>query len=76
MFGGDDMLTGCDDEVQLAQSDVAYVGFRLAALDTLCQMDICQDFVEGWAVGPQGRIARLAKLSICCCSSRTCHFDW
>ncbi len=38
------MLTGCDDEVQLAQSDLTYVGFRLAALDTLCQMDICQDF--------------------------------
>ncbi len=38
------MLTGCDDEVQLAQSDLTYVGFRLAALDTLCQMDICQGF--------------------------------
>ena len=35
------MLTGCDDEVQLAQSDLTYVGFRLAALDALCQMDIC-----------------------------------
>jgi len=41
------MLTGCDDEVQLAQSDVAYVGFRLAALDTLCQMDICQGLDDG-----------------------------
>lgn len=36
------MLTGCDDEVHLSQSDLTYVGFRLAALDTLCQMDICQ----------------------------------
>lgn len=26
------MLTGCDDEVQLAQSDLSYVGFRLVCL--------------------------------------------
>jgi hypothetical protein len=35
------MLTCCGDEVRLPQNDLAYVGFRLAALDTLCQMDIC-----------------------------------
>ncbi len=40
------MLTGCDEEVPLAQRDLTYVGFRLAALDTLCQMDICQDFSD------------------------------
>jgi hypothetical protein len=32
------MLTCYGDEVGLPQSDLAYVGFRLAALDTLCQM--------------------------------------
>ena len=36
------MLTCYGDEVRLPQSDLAYVGFRLAVLDTLCQMDICQ----------------------------------
>lgn len=36
------MLTCYDHEVQLPQSDLAYIGFRLAALDTLCQMDIIQ----------------------------------
>jgi hypothetical protein len=36
------MLTCHGDEVRLPQSDLAYVGFRLAVLDTLCQMDICQ----------------------------------
>jgi hypothetical protein len=35
------MLTCYGDEVRLPQSDLAYVGFRLAALDTLCMMDIC-----------------------------------
>jgi hypothetical protein len=54
VFGGYGMLTGCDDDVQLPQSDLSYVGFRLAALDTLCQMDICQglddedDFLFGY----------------------------
>src|SRR5260370_28383478 len=38
------MLTCYGDEVQLPQNDLAYVGFRLAALDTLCQMDACQGF--------------------------------
>jgi hypothetical protein len=42
MMGGHDMLTCYGDEVRLPQNDLAYVGFRLAALDTLCQMDICQ----------------------------------
>jgi hypothetical protein len=37
------MLTCYGHEVRLPQSDLAYVGFRLAVLDTLCQMDICQD---------------------------------
>jgi hypothetical protein len=36
------MLTCYGDAVRLPQSDLAYVGFRLAALETLCQMDICQ----------------------------------
>lgn len=36
------MLTCYGDEVRLPQNDLAYVGFRLAALDTLCQMDLCQ----------------------------------
>jgi hypothetical protein len=36
------MLTCYNDEVRLPQSDLVYVGFRLAVLDTLCQMDICQ----------------------------------
>jgi hypothetical protein len=36
------MLIGCDEEVQLPQTDLTYVGLRLAALDTFCQMDICQ----------------------------------
>ncbi len=35
------MLTCYGDEVRLPQNDLAYVGFRLAVLDTLCQMDIC-----------------------------------
>ena len=82
------MLTGYDDEVQLAQSDLTYVGFRLAALDTLCQMDICQglddevDVSFGYLVevpflAPVARTNCAAReVSICCCSSRTCHFDW
>src|SRR5947208_771807 len=39
---GPRMLTCYGDEVRLPQNDLAYVGFRLAALDTLCQMDVCQ----------------------------------
>jgi hypothetical protein len=35
------MLTCYGDEVRLPQNDLAYIGFRLAVLDTLCQMDIC-----------------------------------
>src|SRR5262245_50069247 len=38
---GSGMLTCYGDEVRLPQNDLAYVGFRLAVLDTLCQMDIC-----------------------------------
>lgn len=37
------MLTCYGNEVRLPQNDLAYVGFRLAALDTLCQMDACHD---------------------------------
>ena len=33
------MLTCYGDEMRLPQNDLAYVGFRLAALETLCQMD-------------------------------------
>src|SRR5262249_15184608 len=40
--GGHRMLTCYGDEVRLPQSDLSYIGFRLAALDTLCQIDICQ----------------------------------
>jgi hypothetical protein len=40
------MLICYGDRVQLPQSDLAYVGFRLAALDTLCQMDVSQDLDE------------------------------
>jgi hypothetical protein len=36
------VLTCYRGRVCLPQNDLAYVGFRLAALDTLCQMDICQ----------------------------------
>jgi hypothetical protein len=36
------MLTCYGHDVRLPQSDLAYVGFRLAALDTLCQLDACQ----------------------------------
>ena len=36
------MLTCYGHEVRLPQNDLAYVGFRLAALDTLCQMDAFQ----------------------------------
>lgn len=36
------MLTCYGGQVRLPQNDLAYVGFRLAALDTLCQIDICQ----------------------------------
>src|SRR5262245_35186248 len=36
------MLTCYGHKVRLPQSDLAYVGFRLAALDTLCQMDACR----------------------------------
>jgi hypothetical protein len=37
------MLTCYGHKVRLPQSDLAYAGFRLAALDTLCQMDACHD---------------------------------
>src|SRR5262245_56793197 len=36
------MLTCYGHEVRLTQNDLAYVGFRLAALDTLCQLEISQ----------------------------------
>src|SRR5262245_8582083 len=37
------MLTCYGHEVRLPQTDLAYVGFRLAVLDTLCQMDVCHE---------------------------------
>jgi hypothetical protein len=37
------MLTCYGDEVRLPQSDLVYVGFRLAVLETLCEMDVCGD---------------------------------
>src|SRR4051794_30877364 len=41
------MLTCYGHEVRLPQNDLAYVGFRLAALDTLCQMDACHGHGTG-----------------------------
>src|SRR5262245_36996298 len=37
------MLTCYGDEVRLPQTDLAFVGFRLGVLDTLCQMDACRE---------------------------------
>lgn len=45
------ILTCYGHKVRLPQSDLAYVGFRLAALDTLCQMDACRgsdDDISGY----------------------------
>jgi hypothetical protein len=59
------MLIGCDEEVQLPQSDLTYVGFRLAALDTLCQMDICQglDDEDGVLFGYLAEVPFLAQVA-------------
>jgi hypothetical protein len=40
------MLTCYNDNGRFPQSDLAYVGFRLAILDTLTQMDLSQDLDE------------------------------
>jgi hypothetical protein len=37
------MLTCYSHKVRLPQNDLVYVGFRLAALDTLCQLDAYHD---------------------------------
>src|SRR5947199_346120 len=42
-FEGSLMLTCYGHEVRLPQNNLAYLGFRLAALDTLCQLDACHD---------------------------------
>src|SRR5262249_21592614 len=37
------MLTCYSHKVRLPQNDPAYVGFRVAGLDTLCQLEISQE---------------------------------
>src|SRR5262249_146941 len=44
---GPGMLTCYGDEVRLPQNDLAYVGFRLAVLDTLYQMETANEVDEG-----------------------------
>jgi hypothetical protein len=60
---GHGMLTCYDAEARLPQSDLAYVGFRLAALDTLCQMDISQG-LDDEDDGPFGYLLELHEASL------------
>jgi hypothetical protein len=41
------MLTCYGDEVRLPQNDLAYIGFRLAILDTLYQLETANEVDEG-----------------------------
>jgi hypothetical protein len=52
------MLTWYGHKRRLPQSDMAYVGLRLAALDTLCQTDACHGSGDDYISG------RLAQLPI------------
>jgi hypothetical protein len=45
------MLTCYNDEIRLSQNDLAYVGFRLSVLETLCQMETCQELDDGDVYG-------------------------
>jgi len=56
------MLTCYGDQVRLPQNDAAYVGFRLAALDTLCQMEMCQEFNDE-DDGPFGYLSEVPILA-------------
>jgi len=61
------MLTGCDDEVQLPQNDLIYVGFRLAALGRRTRrtqhrpiLTFCEETVKKCPQTP-GRLAATVK---------------
>jgi hypothetical protein len=58
---GHGMLTCYGDEVRLPQSILAYVGFRLAALDTLCQMDACHGTGDDEIAGFLAEVPLLAQ---------------
>jgi len=55
------MLTCYGDKVRLPQNDLAYVGFRLAALETLCQLEISQE-PEGDNDDPFGYLVEVPLL--------------
>lgn len=57
------MLTCYGHEIRLPQSDLAYVGFRLAALDTLCQMDACYGSGDDEISGYLGEVPMLEQVA-------------
>jgi hypothetical protein len=59
------MLTCYGDQVRLPQGDLAYVGFRLAALDTLCQMEMSHglDDEDGVPFGYLAEVPFLAQVA-------------
>jgi hypothetical protein len=56
------MLTCYGNKSRLPQSDLAYVGFGLAALDTLCQMEISQG-LDDEEDGPFGYLVEVPFLA-------------
>jgi hypothetical protein len=57
------MLTCYGDEVHLPQNDLVYIAFRLAALETLCEMDIAQASGEEDNEPPSGFLVEVPLLA-------------
>jgi hypothetical protein len=57
------MLTCYNDEIRLPQNDLVYVGFRLSALETLCQMETCQEPDDEDAFGYLAEVPFLAQVA-------------
>jgi hypothetical protein len=56
------MLTCYGDEVRLPQNDLVYVAFRLAALETLCELDTANEFEDTEDEPPDGFLVEVPLL--------------
>src|SRR4051794_38373999 len=61
-FGEPSMLTCYGDEVRLPQNDLVYVAFRLAALETLCELEITHELLQAEDDPPEGFLAEVPLL--------------
>jgi hypothetical protein len=57
------MLTCYNDEIRLPQNDLVYVGFRLSALETLCQMETREELDDSDVLGYLAEVPFLEQVA-------------